>query len=106
MIGGVMQNVSGGNYFRLLPGKKVIEIRPRVNWNKGLAVKRLRQSFPRDTKVLYVGDDVTDEDVFKSLKKNDYGIRIGKSRSSKAAYYLKSQKEISFFLQRLVKICH
>jgi trehalose 6-phosphate phosphatase len=47
-------------------GRKVLEVRPPVRFDKGVAIA----SFLRDTDVdvaLYVGDDVTDLDAFRSL---------------------------------------
>src|SRR5205823_13431759 len=47
-------------------GRKVLEVRPPVQFDKGAAIA----SFLRDTDVdaaLYVGDDVTDLDAFRSL---------------------------------------
>ncbi len=47
------------------PGKKVLELRPR-NAGKGTAVLRLLRDFPGALPV-YLGDDTTDEDAFKTL---------------------------------------
>jgi trehalose 6-phosphate phosphatase len=47
-------------------GRKVLEVRPPVRFDKGVAIA----SFLRDTDAvaaLYVGDDVTDLDAFRSL---------------------------------------
>jgi trehalose-phosphatase len=49
-------------------GRKVLELRPDIDWDKGAAVERLLQElglarsrvFP-----IYIGDDVTDEDAFE-----------------------------------------
>ncbi len=83
----------------LTKGKKVWEIRPNINWDKGRAVKKILSLRPTRYSLLpvYIGDDTTDEDVFKVLK-NGITIRIGKSKSSNARYYLKNQSEIKKFL--------
>lgn len=55
--------------FLLREGKRVLEIRPRIDWNKSHAVQWIRQqTFPEveDSLLLYMGDDATDEDVFRS----------------------------------------
>jgi trehalose 6-phosphate phosphatase len=51
-------------------GKMVIEIRPRVDWHKGRAVEFLldRLRPPDGAPVLYVGDDLTDEDAFAAVR--------------------------------------
>ncbi|MDI6716606.1 MAG: trehalose-phosphatase [Actinomycetota bacterium] len=53
---------------KILEGRCVIELRPDLEINKGEAVKNiaLRKGLK---KVIYLGDDVTDVDVFKSLRK-------------------------------------
>lgn len=55
--------------FHLTRGKKVIEIRPSIKWNKGDALVYLLETlgFTNSSDVLpiYIGDDKTDEDAFK-----------------------------------------
>ena len=55
--------------FHLTRGKKVMEIRPSIKWNKGDAVEYLLNTlgFAKSSDVLplYIGDDQTDEDAFK-----------------------------------------
>lgn len=88
---------------RLTKGKKVWEIRPNINWDKGRAVKYICSLLPVRNQLLpvYIGDDTTDEDAFKVLK-NGITIRIGKSKKSKARYYIKKQSEIKKLLNCLI----
>jgi trehalose 6-phosphate phosphatase len=55
---------------RVTEGKKVLEVRPRVEWDKGRAVLYLLDQMrpPAGTPVLYLGDDRTDEDAFRALE--------------------------------------
>jgi trehalose 6-phosphate phosphatase len=51
-------------------GKKVIQIQPRIDWDKGRAVDWLLERLELDRPgvlPVYVGDDVTDEDAFRRL---------------------------------------
>jgi alpha,alpha-trehalase len=51
-------------------GKKVFELQPDVDWDKGAAVRWLLRSLSLDgpdVLPIYVGDDVTDEDAFRVL---------------------------------------
>jgi trehalose 6-phosphate phosphatase len=54
---------------RLTHGRKVLEVRPVINWDKGKAVTFLLESLGlsdcHDVLPIYVGDDRTDEDAFK-----------------------------------------
>jgi trehalose 6-phosphate phosphatase len=55
----------------LLPGKAVIEIKPRA-FNKGTAVRELMRHAPfRGRKPIFIGDDVTDHAAFKVLPEFD-----------------------------------
>lgn len=56
-----------------LLGKMVYELRPEVDWHKGKAVEWLLEEIQHDyTNMelvpIYIGDDVTDEDAFRSLR--------------------------------------
>ncbi|KAJ1429499.1 Trehalose-phosphatase [Sesbania bispinosa] len=55
--------------FHISGGKKVMEIRPDVNWDKGRALMYLLGTLGFDTSndvlPIYLGDDRTDEDAFK-----------------------------------------
>jgi trehalose 6-phosphate phosphatase len=55
---------------RVTEGKKVLEVRPRVEWDKGRAVLFLLENLrpPERAPVLYLGDDRTDEDAFRALE--------------------------------------
>ncbi len=60
-------------HLRVTHGKMVIEGRPPLDWHKGQAVlyvlmQRHGADWPSRTRALYIGDDVTDEDAFLSLR--------------------------------------
>ncbi|WP_285008045.1 bifunctional alpha,alpha-trehalose-phosphate synthase (UDP-forming)/trehalose-phosphatase [Pedobacter faecalis] len=71
----------------VLNGHKVIEVRNK-GINKGLAAARLIDSADYDF-ILCIGDDQTDEDMFKILAKNSaaYTVKVG-HQASFAAYNL------------------
>jgi trehalose 6-phosphate phosphatase len=54
--------------FVVREGKKVYDIRPRISWDKGAAVRWIqeRQNL-RDAVLILAGDDSTDEDVFSAF---------------------------------------
>ena len=82
----------------LLQGNKVLEIKnPRVN--KGAAVKYwLRRGHDF---VLAIGDDVTDEDLFRILPDWAYSIKVGRGRTI-AHHRLASAKDVIALLKQLV----
>lgn len=89
---------------KITKGKKVLEIRPDVEWDKGLAVIKLLEfiHFIKNPLILYIGDDWTDEDAFKRLQNTQaITIRVGKKNKSHAKYYLKNPAEVKRLLQSL-----
>jgi trehalose-phosphatase len=89
--------------FTVARGKKVFEIRPLVEWDKGKAVERLTELLAIKTKLtrIYIGDDQTDEDAFSVLGKDDMSIRVGLKKSSRAQYYCRGSSEVVTFLKML-----
>jgi trehalose-phosphatase len=84
--------------FRVRRGLQVIEVRPRVNWDKGTAVRWIQQvKGSADTLSLYIGDDATDEDAFAALPEG-VTIRVGHAKETAARYYLDEQKLVTHFL--------
>ncbi|MBK8480500.1 MAG: trehalose-phosphatase [Proteobacteria bacterium] len=84
---------------RLVPGRLVANLVPQRAPHKGDALLALRRAEGADA-ALYVGDDVTDEDVFKldQPRARLLTLRVGASRASAASYYLRDQHEIDRLL--------
>lgn len=94
---------------RLTRGKKVYEVRPAVEWDKGKAIELLIErcgGVGRGLLLIYVGDDVTDEDAFRYIQRYGEGLSVfvgdGKRRTS-ARYYLESSAEVVQFLSKLAE---
>lgn len=89
-------------------GKKVFEIRPKIDWNKGKAVLWLLQVLHLDRPdvvPIYIGDDVTDEDAFRALKGRGIGILVSDTpRRSAANYSLRDTQETKQFLETLAAL--
>lgn len=88
-------------------GKKIFELRPNLEWDKGRAVLWLLEALrlSGDEYVpLYVGDDETDEDAFRVLEDGTgVGVVVGRShRSTLASLSLADPDEVAVFLERLV----
>ncbi len=70
-----------------LEGVEMVEVRPRA-CHKGVAVAWARERLP-DTHFLALGDDLTDEDMFRSLSDRDLAIAVGRpDRLSHARVYV------------------
>jgi trehalose 6-phosphate phosphatase len=95
---------------KMTSGKKVYELRPAVNWDKGKAVRLLMKRYGKGGRnsgllPIYLGDDLTDEDAFQIIEKygNGISIYIGEPNSnSEARYYLYSPDEVHIFLLNLL----
>jgi len=96
----LLQNIDLTN-LSVLNGHKVVEVKS-ANVNKGEAVRMLSLHYAAEF-ILCVGDDQTDEDMFRVLqtKPNTYTIKVG-SEPSLAGYNLLTPYLVHELLQRLV----
>jgi len=81
-------------------GKKVIDLLA-VDADKGSTLQKLRHETGA-TGVIYLGDDVTDEDAFGTLGPDDLSIKIGVP-PTKADYCLPSVEDAHDLIGRLVE---
>lgn len=85
---------------QLMRGKKVIEVRIG-GINKGEAAKTYLDERDWDF-ILALGDDWTDEDIFKVLPSSAYSIKIGYGMTQ-ARFFLESPKVCRHLLRDLIK---
>jgi trehalose-phosphatase len=92
---------------RRIDGKKVYELLPAIDWDKGKAVVWLLETLglqPRSGGIrpIYIGDDSTDEDAFRALQQVGVGIVVSEeSQPTAASYSLKNPPDIERFLRAL-----
>jgi trehalose 6-phosphate synthase/phosphatase len=84
---------------QVLQGSKVVEIRCG-GINKGSASLRFLDKQKYDF-ILAIGDDWTDEDMFKALPDGAYSIRVG-MRTSYAKYNLQSSTQVLELLEQIL----
>ncbi|MEM1026213.1 MAG: trehalose-phosphatase [Myxococcota bacterium] len=93
--------------FSVIVGKKVIEARPDGH-DKGTAFTRLIEERMPRALAFYVGDDTTDEDVFRALPEGSITIRVlddPKLREETAArFWLEAVEEVHQLLSSLVRL--
>lgn len=90
----------------LITGKMVAEVRPR-SWHKGLAIRHLlAHEAPPGTLALYIGDDRTDEDVFRELNPPHITVRVEPFYSSTTAaeFFIDSQSQVARALNTLLEL--
>jgi trehalose 6-phosphate synthase/phosphatase len=83
---------------QVIDGNKVIEIRV-TGVDKGAAAKRLVDEEPAEF-VLAIGDDKTDEDMFRALADKAVTIKVGAGHSS-AKFSVANHQEVLRLLQEL-----
>jgi alpha,alpha-trehalase len=79
------------NYWELRKkyGKKIFELQPKIDWHKGKALLWLLENLElnrTDVLPLYIGDDITDEDAFRTLKDWGVGIMVKDDASTDAEH--------------------
>lgn len=91
-------------------GKKVLELRPDIEWDKGRAVLWLLELLAldgRDVVPIYVGDDETDEDAFRAIRDRGLGVVVlgeADDRPTAAQYAVSSTDEARDFLRLVSEI--
>ena len=83
----------------MLDGNKAIEV-TNADVNKGTIINSIINNNNFDF-ILCVGDDISDESMFKALPNNSVSIKVGK-KSSSAEYFVKNPNEFLKFLESLL----
>jgi trehalose 6-phosphate phosphatase len=90
---------------RRIDGKKVYELLPRIEWDKGKAVMWLLKALGlerENVRPIYIGDDNTDEDAFRAIDKHGVAILVSEQpQPTTARYSLKNPAEVERFLRAL-----
>jgi trehalose 6-phosphate phosphatase len=91
---------------RTTEGKKVVEVRPAVDWDKGRATAFLLDALlgdVPDAPAIFIGDDRTDEDAFRALDGRGEGVIVGDPPPPRtlARSYVRSPAEVADLLEAL-----
>ncbi|MBF6182232.1 trehalose-phosphatase [Nocardia otitidiscaviarum] len=66
---------------RATGGRKVTELRPDVEWDKGRALRWILDRLAVPAVPMYLGDDLTDEDAFDAIEADGIGIAVRHAES-------------------------
>lgn len=88
---------------RLVAGKQLVNAVPLGAPHKGDVMSALCRR-ERVEAALYVGDDITDEDVFALDRKDLATVRVGRSRRSRARAFLRDQASVDSLLELLAEL--
>jgi trehalose 6-phosphate synthase/phosphatase len=87
---------------QMVNGNHALEMR-NAGIDKGVAAMHWLSKIKRYPRfVLALGDDLTDEDLFRVLPRDSYSIKVG-FQSSYAKYNIINPHEVSLLLRELVK---
>ena len=92
--------VSHDSKLQVMEGHKVIEVK-RAGYDKGSVAMKLLGTVPYDF-ILAIGDDKTDEDLFRALPAQALTFKIGIS-ATLAKYNLKDHRQVSRLMDRLLE---
>jgi len=89
-------------------GKKIFELRPDVDWDKGRVLDSMLERFHIDCSrvvPLYIGDDETDEDAFRAVnERNGIAVLVGDpEKRTAASYVLRDPAEVADFLKNIAE---
>lgn len=103
--------LEGVEGLRVTEGKKVFEVRPDIEWDKGRATDFLLDLLDAEcgapVYAIFIGDDTTDEDAFRALDRRGGGAGIIVSpeppggADTAATSYLRSPAEVVLLLEEL-----
>jgi len=95
--------VAHENKLHVLEGNMVVELK-RTGYDKGIAALRF-VSGQKFEFIMAIGDDRTDEDIYRSLPREAVTIKIGITTSI-AKYNLANQNEVSRIIGKLIESNH
>jgi alpha,alpha-trehalase len=88
-------------------GKKLFELRPDLDWDKGRALRWLLSELAldrSDVQPFYLGDDISDEDAFRALHGRGVGILVSEQpRQSVAVCRIGDTRQVIGLLRYLIE---
>ena len=93
-----LRKLSSSVPLAVIQGNKVVEVKPAQH-SKGTVAVTLLEDKPYDF-IVSIGDDTTDEDMFRQLPNWAYTIKVGAGVSF-ARYRLARQRDVAALLQRM-----
>jgi trehalose 6-phosphate synthase/phosphatase len=85
-------------------GKKIVETKA-LEANKGYFTEWfLSRYIDDDHDIIAIGDDRTDEDMFRALENIGTSIKVGAPKNTYAKYFIEDQKDVTQIIQDLIII--
>jgi trehalose 6-phosphate phosphatase len=87
---------------KLIPGILTLNLLPNNYFDKGWIMQKLMKEYKRSTFV-FIGDDITDEYIFKIKAEQLLSISVGNKKESASKYFIEDQKEINILLKKILE---
>jgi trehalose 6-phosphate phosphatase len=87
---------------RVVAGKYIYNLLPEEVIHKGSALEQLMRVTGASS-AIYVGDDVTDEDVFRLRRADLLSVRVEPEAESAAPYFLEKRQDVAQLLHALIE---
>ena len=91
---------------RLMKGKKVFEILPAIDWDKGQAIRWIMEALNLswdENQIVYIGDDTTDEDAFRTVRTRGVTVLVAdKAKESAADFIVSNPDEVKKLFEKLL----
>ena len=98
--------IVGHDGLRLMHGKKVFEILPAFDWDKGKAVRFVVKALGfnwDEVVVVYIGDDTTDEDAYRMIRTRGVPIHVStEDNPSVANFKVKTPDDVRCLFEKLI----
>lgn len=98
-LGGALAGLLHAGW-RIASGKCVWELRPDIARGKGDAIALAQRRMGRGTRVLFIGDDATDEEGFRRLGRGAWTVRVGGGETA-ARWRVQGPKDVNALLLEL-----
>ncbi|MGY1938428.1 trehalose-phosphatase [Nocardia gipuzkoensis] len=93
---------------RVTHGRRVTELRPDVDWDKGTALRWILDHLTAPVLPIYLGDDLTDEDAFDAVEADGIAIVVraeeSGDRHTAARFSVAGPRQVRDFLERLAEL--
>lgn len=92
-----------GPRFRIMHGKKIYDLRSSLDWDKGRALAMIQERLEDapSWNALFIGDDTTDEEAFRTLGPYVLTVRVGRVSRSNAQYVIPRRPLVDYLLEEL-----
>ncbi len=107
-VSAAVHSIGRARGLRVTIGRKVVELRPDIDWDKGTALRWIMQRLAVPVLPIYLGDDMTDEDAFDVVETDGLGIVVrateNADRFTAARFSVAGVPRVRDLLERITRL--